>query len=122
MVIFHRSLWACQPITVVELSDGTIQGRAMLVVGQGLDGLDCVGFVEVGCRARRQSTPLLKLITTSETSRDLTRSWPDKVLFNSLVNFWHLFPGWEDGKKCTLMDKEKPFSNVKQGRLFLSQR
>lgn len=30
-------------------------------------------------------------------------------------------PGWEDGKKCTLLDKEKSFSNVKQGRLFLSQ-
>jgi len=30
-------------------------------------------------------------------------------------------PGWEDGKRCALMDKEKPLSNVKHGKLFLTQ-
>jgi len=32
-----------------------------------------------------------------------------------------ILPGWEDGKRCALMDKEKPLSNVKHGRLFLTQ-
>lgn len=32
-----------------------------------------------------------------------------------------ILPGWEDGKRCLLIDKEKPFSNVKHGRLFLTQ-
>ena len=30
--------------------------------------------------------------------------------------------GWEDGKRCILMDKEKAFSHIKHGRLFLTQR
>lgn len=32
-----------------------------------------------------------------------------------------LLPGWEDGKRCTFLDREKTFSNVKQGRMFLTQ-
>lgn len=30
-------------------------------------------------------------------------------------------PGWEDGKRCVLLDKDKSFSHVKHGRLFLTQ-
>ncbi|KAL9959274.1 hypothetical protein ACROYT_G032584 [Oculina patagonica] len=32
-----------------------------------------------------------------------------------------ILPGWEDGKRCALMNKDKPLSNVKHGRLFLTQ-
>lgn len=32
-----------------------------------------------------------------------------------------VLPGWEEGKRCALLDKDKPFSSVKHGKLFLTQ-
>ena len=29
---------------------------------------------------------------------------------------------WEEGRRCVLMSKEKPLSNIKHGRLYMTQR
>lgn len=72
--------------------------------------------------SRTPSASSLSSLSTNSSSEQIsgvtTNHFSEK--FN-LPSSETSLPGWEDGKKCTLLNKEKSFSNVKQGRLFLSQ-
>ncbi|XP_067023563.1 GRAM domain-containing protein 4-like isoform X2 [Acropora muricata] len=71
---------------------------------------------------RVPSASSLSSLSTSSSSEHISGATANQLSekFNLPPSETSL-PGWEDGKKCTLLNKEKTFSNVKQGRLFLSQ-
>lgn len=72
--------------------------------------------------SRASSASSLSSVSTNSSSEQIpgiaTNHFSEKFKLPSTETS---LPGWEDGKRCTLIDKEKSFSNVKQGRLFLSQ-
>jgi len=70
-----------------------------------------------------RSSSVSSLSSTSPSSSEQQVNGSSNRLANKfkLPSSETILPGWEDGKRCALMDKEKPFSNVKHGRLFLTQ-